>query len=111
MVEANAVEGPDLEKLKASFGKVFKVAFSDTDVFYVRRLKRQEHLRIMAMVANLEKVEAQNMAEEKICEAAIVWPQLPVDFPSTSPTGYIPIIAAQILMLSGFTQDIVVTEV
>lgn len=115
MPEVNEVEtpvqGPDLEKLKAAYGKIYRVGFDDNDVFYIRRLKRQEHRRIAELVSSVEPAMQNDMAEEKIVETAVVWPKISPDFPSTSPTGYVPMLAAQILRVSGFNQNIDVSEV
>lgn len=117
MADGNVVpeQGPDIAQLKATYGKVYRVNFDPndpaSDVFYVRRLKRQEHRRIAELVESVEPRFRNDMAEEKIVDTAVVWPKLPTDFPSTSPTGYVPMLAAQILEVSGFSKAVEVTEV
>jgi len=111
MSEDTKITPAELEKLKATYGKVFRVTFPDREEFYVRRLKRQEHRKIVELVETVDIKFRNDMAEEKIVETAVVWPEIGVDFVSASPTGYVPMLAAQILEVSGFSKDVNRVEV
>jgi len=111
MTEANT-QGAVIAKLKVMYGKLLKVSFGE-DEFLIRRLKRQEHSRIISLVEQIPNLTQRAFAEaleEKVTETAVVWPPIPADFASTSPTGYVPVLASAILNFSGFDQKNVFIE-
>jgi deoxyribose-phosphate aldolase len=103
----------EMTKLKATHGKIYRVAFDLDTVFYIRRVKRGEYKRIIEVVSKADAAVREDILNEKLLETAMVWSSVKVDpaFYSDSGAGIIPTLAMQIMDRSGFTNQIDVAEV
>jgi hypothetical protein len=103
----------ELAKLKATYVKIYRIAFSEDEAFYIRRVKRQEYRRIVELVGKVDPTLREDMLNEKLVEAAVVWskPEVNAAFFSDSGAGVVPTLAVQIMDRSGFTNQIDVAEV
>jgi hypothetical protein len=120
MAEDKVVGGPtkeELDELQKKNGKCFKVAFSESDVFIVRRLKRFEHRNILREVQEIMRANpndpqlASVAQEEKIVAAGLVWPVISDQtYWATSPAGFMPSLAQTIMEVSGFTDQFKIEE-
>lgn len=116
--EPNEVKFPapteeEMVKFKAAFGKIFRVALSLDEVFYIRRVKRMEYKRILEVVSKADPAIREDLLNEKLLEVAVVWstPKIDAAFLTDSGAGIIPTVAVQIMEQSGFTNRIAVDEV
>lgn len=103
----------EMVKLKATHGKIFRVAVTLDEVFYIRRIKRGEYKRILEVAGKAEPTLREDLLNEKLLETAVVWskPELTPKFYEDSGAGVVPTIAIQIMERSGFTNQIAVDEV
>jgi hypothetical protein len=103
----------EMAKFKAAHGKIYRVAISLDEVFYIRRIKRAEYKRILEVVQKSDPTNREDLLNEKLMETAVVWSQPKLDpaFYSESGAGIVPTVAVQIMERSGFTNQIAVDEV
>jgi hypothetical protein len=120
MADEKVKGGPtseELAELQKKYGKCFKISFSETDVFIVRRLKRFEHRNILREVQEIMKANQQDpqlasvAQEEKIVTAGLVWPAIADPaYWASSPAGFMPSLAQTIMEISGFTDQFKIDE-
>jgi hypothetical protein len=104
---------PDqITKLKAQYGKLYKVAYDADTSYIVRAIKRPEYKDLLALLQTIpDPTTRGEMHDEKVCQLGVVWPSLPTDWADNSPAGLILTLSTQIMDRSGFTQSIEVTEI
>lgn len=112
-VKLPAPTDEEMTKFKQTHGKIFRIAMSMDEVFYVRRIKRAEYKRILEVMGKSDPALREDLLNEKLMETAVVWSQPKMDpaFYTDSGAGVIPTVALQIMKLSGFPDQVAIDEV
>lgn len=100
------VSGPstaEIEKFKAAHGDVFVYAFSDTELYIFRALKRNEFRDLQTQLMDPKNNMDQLTYEEAICSKCVLWPAVDKDHFAKSKGGTATSLAEQIMMNSNFT--------
>lgn len=91
-----------IEQWKQAHGDVLVSAFSDTEVYLIRPLKRGEFKELQLQLVNPEVKMDQLAYEEAICAKCVLWPQLPENHFSVTKGGTATTLAEQIMQNSNF---------
>lgn len=101
-----------VDAAKAKGHRVFKVAFEGTDTFFIRPVQRLEYKNLMAAIqAATEAKQRDDLHDEKVVSIATVFPVITPEFLSKSGAGFVTVLANEILRISGFTNNLEVSEV
>ena len=111
VVETAVNQGPDIDALKAQYGKLYKVTFDKDAYFITRQLKRNEYKQLIENITPKDGSPiVPDVHFEAVVQKGLVWPKVTPELLFNSAAGYIPTLAAQILENSGFTNQVQVSE-
>ena len=95
--------GPtEIDAWKAQYGEAFVSAFSSTEVYVWRPLKRHEYRNLQLDLANPEKKMDNFDYEEAICVTCSLWPKLTAGFFANAKGGTPTSLAEQVMQNSNF---------
>jgi len=101
-----------VDAAKAKGNRVFKVSFEGTDTFYIRPVQRLEYKNLVTAIEAVSDARSRaDLHDEKVVQMATVFPVVTPEFLSKSGAGFVTVLANEILRVSGFTNNLEVSEV